>query len=297
MRQGGFFDDGGSGVWWVNQIGLWLYVNDWLDLLTVALVISWQLLFLQLTSADDTIACKLWQMCPPFLIVYLSEPHSGRQENVGISLGGDDGNLCIDKGLGPCHVLQSLVDGMGDFVVCNYVLFGGVERPGSSFSEPRKRLLDSTFVTRTVESTVDHAFVPPIFETSDYAILPMQVGFIKSTSLSKPYEHVQLHAQNNEHVATIEPTVSNKVLENSSVNRLQDLLLKDQSDIYSVYIQTPVNMQMMIHRRFCHNHCLADDYPWPVKPTDASATSKTTSNATFDARVTATADYGVWVKS
>ncbi|GKD89999.1 hypothetical protein Tco_1365506, partial [Tanacetum coccineum] len=47
-----------------------------------------------------------WRMCPPFSIVYLSEPHSGRQENVGVSLDGDDGNLCIDEGLGQCHVLE-----------------------------------------------------------------------------------------------------------------------------------------------------------------------------------------------
>nr|GEX52898.1 hypothetical protein [Tanacetum cinerariifolium] len=47
-----------------------------------------------------------WQMCPPFLIVYLSESYSGQQENVGVSLGGDDENLCIDEGLGQCHVLE-----------------------------------------------------------------------------------------------------------------------------------------------------------------------------------------------
>ncbi|GJR29710.1 hypothetical protein Tco_1105942 [Tanacetum coccineum] len=111
-----------------------------------------------------------WRMCPPFSIVYLSEPHSGRQENVGVSFGGDDGNLCIDEGLGQCHVLQSLVDGMGDSVVRNSVLFERVERSGSSFGEPRKHLLDSTFVTGTVEATGGHASVPPISATSDYAI-------------------------------------------------------------------------------------------------------------------------------
>nr|GEU65625.1 hypothetical protein [Tanacetum cinerariifolium]GEV08658.1 hypothetical protein [Tanacetum cinerariifolium] len=41
---------------------------------------------------------------------------------------------------------------------------------GSLFGEPRKRLLDSTFVTRTLETTGGHASVPPISATSDYAI-------------------------------------------------------------------------------------------------------------------------------
>ncbi|GJR83940.1 hypothetical protein Tco_0154725, partial [Tanacetum coccineum] len=44
--------------------------------------------------------------------------------------------------------------------------------------------------------------------------------------------------QENEHAATIEQTVSNKVLENSSDKRLQDLLLEDQSDTYSVCSDT-----------------------------------------------------------
>ncbi|PWA47331.1 transducin/WD40 repeat-like superfamily protein [Artemisia annua] len=70
-----------------------------------------------------------------------------------------------------------------------------------------------------------------------------------STSSSKSYEHVQLHNQNcvkvhpidpqqNEHAATIEPTVSNKVSEKSGVKRLQDLLLEDQSDTSSLYSDT-----------------------------------------------------------
>nr|GEV84689.1 hypothetical protein [Tanacetum cinerariifolium] len=41
---------------------------------------------------------------------------------------------------------------------------------GSLFGEPRKRLLDSTFVTGTLETTGGHASVPPISATSDYAI-------------------------------------------------------------------------------------------------------------------------------
>nr|GEV25875.1 hypothetical protein [Tanacetum cinerariifolium] len=139
-------------------------------------------------SALDGAFGRPWRMCPPFSIVYLSDPHSDRQENVGVSLGGDDGNLCIDEGLGQCHVLQSLVDGMGDSVVRNSVLFEGVERSGSSFGEPRKRLLDSTFVTGTIEATRGHASVPPISATSDYAIPPMQVGFIKRSI--KGLQHV-----------------------------------------------------------------------------------------------------------
>nr|GEU75582.1 hypothetical protein [Tanacetum cinerariifolium] len=40
-------------------------------------------------------------------------------------------------------------------------------------------MLDSTFVTGTVEATGGHASIPHISATSDYAIPLMQVGFIK----------------------------------------------------------------------------------------------------------------------
>lgn len=44
--------------------------------------------------------------------------------------------------------------------------------------------------------------------------------------------------QQNEHAATIEPSVSNKVSEKSSIKRLKDLLLEDQSDTSSLYSDT-----------------------------------------------------------
>ena len=44
--------------------------------------------------------------------------------------------------------------------------------------------------------------------------------------------------QQNEHAATIESTVSNKVSENSTIKRLQDIVLEDESDTNSLYSNT-----------------------------------------------------------
>nr|GEU70613.1 hypothetical protein [Tanacetum cinerariifolium] len=62
-----------------------------------------------------------------------------------------------------------LVDGVGDSVVRNSDLFKRMEHSFSSFGQPRKRILDSTFITGIVEPIRGHPYIPLLSITSDYA--------------------------------------------------------------------------------------------------------------------------------
>nr|GEX20488.1 reverse transcriptase domain-containing protein [Tanacetum cinerariifolium] len=85
----------------------------------------------------------------------------GHKENVMDCSVCDGGNSSIVEGLGHMvethDALDSLVDGVGDFVVL------------SSFGQLRKRIWDSTFITGTVEPIVGHPYIPLLLTTSNYA--------------------------------------------------------------------------------------------------------------------------------
>nr|GEU77301.1 hypothetical protein [Tanacetum cinerariifolium] len=100
-------------------------------------------------------------------------PLGGHQENVVDCSVCDGGNSSIVEGLGHMvethDALDSLVDGVGDFVVRNSDLFKRMEHSVSSFGQPRKRILDSTFITGIVEPTGGHPSIPLLSKTSYYA--------------------------------------------------------------------------------------------------------------------------------